>query len=161
MERVALITGATSAIGVAAARAFAASGHAVALAARRRPQLDALAAEIERSGGEALALETDVTDPEAVEAMVRRTVENFGGIDVAFNNAGGGTPPTPLADMTPDMFERAVRVNLIGTFLSMRAEIVAMLDRGGGSIVNMSSTAGLQGVSGLAPTARESMPSSG
>ena len=151
MERVALITGATSAIGGAAARAFAASGYAVALAARRRPQLSALAAAITGDGGAALVLETDVTDPDAVETMVRQTVETFGGLDAAFNNAGGGTPPMPLADLSPDMFERAVRVNLTGTFLSIRAEIVAMLARGGGSIVNMSSTAGLQAVAGLGP----------
>jgi NAD(P)-dependent dehydrogenase (short-subunit alcohol dehydrogenase family) len=151
MERVALVTGATSAIGIAAARAFAASGHAVALAARRRSQLEALAAEIEADGGVALALETDVTDSAAVDAMVRTTVEHFGGLDVAFNNAGGGARPTPLAELTPSAFEDALRANLTGTFLSMRAEIPAMIARGGGAVVNMASTAGLQGVAGLAP----------
>jgi NAD(P)-dependent dehydrogenase (short-subunit alcohol dehydrogenase family) len=151
MKRVALITGATSAIGVAAARAFATSGHAVALAARRRAELNALAAAIKGDGGAALVLETDVTDPGAVDEMVRQTVEHFGGLDAAFNNAGGGAPPTPLADLTPEVFEATVRLNLTGTFLSMRAEIAVMLARGGGSIVNMSSTAGLQGVAGLGP----------
>lgn len=151
MPRVALITGASSVIGAAAARAFARAGYSVALAARRRLILDALAREIGGNGGDALAIETDVTHAAAVDAMVHQTVERFGGLDVAFNNAGGGTRPTVLADLHPDVFAQSISVNLTGTFLSMRAQIPAMLARGGGVIVNMSSTAGLQGVAGLAP----------
>lgn len=151
MERVALITGATSAIGVATAHLLSKAGYAVALAARRLPRLEALAREIEAEGGRAVAIEADVTQSIDADAMVQKTVERFGGLDVAFNNAGNGAPPTPLADLTPEAFSEAIRVNLTGTFLSMRSEIQAMLTRGGGAIVNMSSTAGLQGVAGLAP----------
>lgn len=151
MTRIALITGASSAIGAAAARAFARAGYGVALAARRRPLLDALVEEITNGGGQAIAIETDVTQAAAVDAMVRKTVERFGGLDAAFNNAGGGSRPAPLAELDPDVFAQSLAVNLTGTFLSMRAEIQAILARGGGAIVNMSSTAGLQGVAGLAP----------
>jgi NAD(P)-dependent dehydrogenase (short-subunit alcohol dehydrogenase family) len=111
----------------------------------------ALAREIEAQGGRALAMEVDVTQSFATEEMVQKTVERFGGLDVAFNNAGGGARPTPLADLSPEVFAGALSVNVTGTFLSMRAQIKAMLARGGGAIVNMSSTAGLQGVAGLAP----------
>jgi NAD(P)-dependent dehydrogenase (short-subunit alcohol dehydrogenase family) len=151
MNRVALITGASSAIGAAAARAFAQAGYAVALTARRIEILNELAAEIASRGGRAIAIETDVTQPSDVERAVVRTVDAFGGLDAAFNNAGGGTPPTPLADLDAATFEKSLRVNILGTFLSMNAEIKAMLARGSGAIVNMSSTAGLQGVAGLAP----------
>jgi NAD(P)-dependent dehydrogenase (short-subunit alcohol dehydrogenase family) len=151
MDKVALITGASSAIGAATARLLSENGYAVALAARRLPRLEALAREIEAEGGEALAIEVDVTLSVSTEQMVRRTVERFGGLDVAFNNAGGGTRPTPVADLSPEAFSESLSVNLTGTFLSMRAQIKAMLARGAGAIVNMSSTAGLQGVAGLAP----------
>jgi len=151
MDRVALITGASSAIGAAAARAFANAGYAVALASRRRSSLDALAESIASDGQRALAIETDVTNGASVEAMVNRTVEELGRLDVAFNNAGSGAPPTPLGDIAPEVFSQALGVNVTGTFLSMRAEIRAMLLHAGGAIVNMSSTAGLQGVAGLSP----------
>lgn len=149
MNRVALITGASSSIGSAAARAFARKGYAVALTARRKSVLDVLASQIESDGGRALAVPADITDRDAVENLVRQTVQTFGGLDVAFNNAGGGAPLTPLADLEPEAFEEAVHVNLTGTFLAMRAQIRAMLERGAGAVVNMSSTAGLHGVSRL------------
>lgn len=151
MEPVALITGATSAIGAEAARAFAEAGYSVALTARRIDLLRVLAAEIEAQGGRALAIEADVTQGPDVGKVLARTVDRFGGLDVAFNNAGSGAPPTPLANLTEKAFDDALRVNVLGTFLCMGAEIRAMLERGGGAIVNMSSTAGLQGVAGLAP----------
>lgn len=149
MDRVALITGASSDIGAAAALAFSRAGYAVALAARRVQKLEALAAEITSEGGNALAIEADVTQADDVQRIVARTIERYGGIDAAFNNAGSGAPPTPLADLDPATFDAAIHVNVRGTFLCMAAEIKAMLARGGGALVNMSSTAGLQGVSGL------------
>lgn len=151
MDRVALITGATSAIGTAAAHAFAKAGYAVALVARRGAILDALANDITTGGGRALAIEADITDARATQNMVDQTVARFGGLDVAFNNAGAGANPTPLAEVSVETFSQVLAVNATGTFLSMQFEISAILRRGGGAIVNMASTAGLQGVAGLSP----------
>jgi NAD(P)-dependent dehydrogenase (short-subunit alcohol dehydrogenase family) len=149
MDRVALVTGASRGIGAAAARVFARNGYAVVLAARSEAALGALAAEIQAEGGRALAVPADVADESSVERLMQRTLEKFGRLDAAFNNAGSGAPPTPLAEIEPHAFEAALRVNILGTYLCMRSEIAAMRTRGRGTIVNMSSTAGLQGVAGL------------
>ena len=89
-------------------------------------------------------------DPDAVAQLVARTLDAFGRLDAAFNNAGEGHRPTPLADIPIEDFDRAGRVNVRGVFLSMKSEIPAMLAGGGGAIVNMSSTAGLGGARGMA-----------
>jgi NAD(P)-dependent dehydrogenase (short-subunit alcohol dehydrogenase family) len=150
-NRVALVTGASRGIGAATARAFAQAGATVALAARDEQRLDALVAEITQAGGRALSVPTDIGDPGAVERMVARTLDAFGRLDIAFNNAaGGGHPPTPLEQVAIEDFDSAVSINLRGTFLCLKHEIPAMLESGGGAIVNMTSTAGLEGVGGLA-----------
>jgi NAD(P)-dependent dehydrogenase (short-subunit alcohol dehydrogenase family) len=148
--KVALITGASHGIGAAAARAFAQAGAAVSLAARDESALAAVAQEILVSGGQALVVPTDVGDPASVEHLISRTIEVYGRLDAAFNNAGDAHMPAPLADLAVDDFDRVLRVNLKGVFLSMKYEISAMLACGGGAIVNMSSTAGLGGVRGMA-----------
>jgi NAD(P)-dependent dehydrogenase (short-subunit alcohol dehydrogenase family) len=149
--RVAIITGASRGIGAATSRAFAAAGAAVALAARDEAALASLADQLLAGGGRAIAVPTDVADPASVERLVDRTVGAFGRLDLAFNNAaGGGQGPTPLADLPVDAYDSAIAITLRGVFLSMRYEIPAMLAAGGGVIVNMSSTAGLEGVGGLA-----------
>ena len=148
--KVAIITGASRGIGAAAARAFAAAGATVVLAARSEDDLEAVAAQIMGAGGEALAIPTDVADPDAAERLVRQTVEAFGRLDAAFNNAGDGHMPTPLADLALADFDTALRVNARGIFLMMKHQIPAMLAGGGGAIVNMSSTAGLSGAPGMA-----------
>ncbi|WP_131738230.1 SDR family NAD(P)-dependent oxidoreductase [Actinomadura roseirufa] len=148
--RVAIVTGASRGIGATSAKALHEAGAAVVLAARDAGALDALAGEIAADGGRALAVPTDVTDPAAVEALVQRTLKEFGRLDAAINNAGGGAPPVPLADMDVADFDRTLDVNLRGVFLALKYEIPAMLESGGGAIVNMSSTAGLQAVGGLA-----------
>ena len=95
-ERVAIVTGASRGIGAATARAFAAAGTAVVLAARSADALGDVANEISTSGGDAIAVPTDVTDPDAVHELVDETVARFGRLDFAFNNAaGGGQAPTP------------------------------------------------------------------
>ena len=147
--KVAIITGASRGIGAAAARTFAAAGATVVLAARDEQALAAVAENISASGGQALAVPTDVGDPTSVERLVAQTLDAYGRLDAAFNNAGDGHMPTPLADIAVDDFDRVVRVNLKGVFLCMKYEIPAML-KGGGAIVNMSSTAGLRGVRGIA-----------
>ncbi|MFI0453888.1 SDR family NAD(P)-dependent oxidoreductase [Actinomadura sp. 6N118] len=150
-NRVALVTGASRGIGAATAKALHEAGAAVVLAARDAAALSALATEINDAGGRALPVPTDVTDADAVERLIRRTMEEFGRLDAAVNNAaGGGHRPMPLADVDVDDFDSAMAVNLRGVFVAMKHEIPAMLEGGGGAIVNMSSTAGLQAVGGLA-----------
>ena len=149
--KVALVTGASRGIGAAVARAFRSAGASVALAARDAEALDRLAEELGRSDGHALALPTDVSDAQAVAEMVERANAQFGRLDFACNNAaGGGHPPTPLAEVVIEAFDSGLAVSLRGVFLSMRAQIPAIVRSGGGAIVNMSSTAGLQAVGGLA-----------
>ena len=149
--QVALVTGASRGIGAAVARAFRSAGASVAIVARDAEALDRLADELGRSDGHVLALPADVSDPEAVAEMIERAIEQFDRLDFACNNAaGGGHPPTPLADVSIEAFDSGLAVSLRGVFLSMRQEIPAIVRSGGGAIVNMSSTAGLQGVGGLA-----------
>lgn len=148
--KVALITGASRGIGAAVAREFHAAGARVAITARDADALDALADELGGSD-RALAVPADISDRGEVSGLVAGVVAQFGRLDFAVNNAaGGGHGPTPLAEVTPEAFDSGLAVTLRGVFLSMRAEIPAMLDAGGGAIVNASSTAGLQAVGGLA-----------
>lgn len=148
--RVALVVGASRGIGAATARAFAAAGAQVVLAARDDRALGALAADIVEGGGSALAVPTDVTHPESVSRLVEQTVGAWGRLDAAVNAAaGGGHRPTPLAEVAVADFDSAIATSLRGVFLAMRYEIPAMLDSGGGAIVNVSSTAGSWPVAGL------------
>lgn len=149
--KVAIVTGASRGIGAAAAVAFAEAGASVVLAARTADRLGALAEQITAQGGRALAVPTDVTDPASVERLVKTAVATFGRLDAAFNNAGANQFPRPLAEIPFEDFEAGLRVNLYGVFLAMHFEIPAMLAGGGGAIVNMSSTAGLQGAPGMGP----------
>lgn len=150
--RVALVIGASGGIGASVARAFSRTGAAVVLAARHEGALDRLATELIETGGNALAVPTDVTDADAVARLVERTVDAFGRLDLACNNAGGAAqPPTPLADVPVEAFDAALAVNLRGVFLAMKYEIPAMLASGGGAIVNMSSIVGIEAFGGQAP----------
>jgi NAD(P)-dependent dehydrogenase (short-subunit alcohol dehydrogenase family) len=148
--KVALVAGASKGIGAATAEEFAAAGAAVVLAARDVAALRAVAGGIEARGGRALAVGTDVTDPASVRRLVERTVEAFGRLDAAFNNATAGPRPAPLAEIDPDEFDLGIATNVRGTFLGMKYQIPAMLASGGGAIVNMASLAGVIGVANLA-----------
>ena len=148
--KVGLVTGASRGIGAATAREFHAAGACVAITARDAKALEALAGEL---GGpnQTLAVAADISDPEAMSDLVARVMATFGRLDFAVNNAaGGGHGPTPLAEVPLEAFDSGMAVTLRGVFLSLRAEIPAMVRSGGGAIVNVSSTAGLQAVGGLA-----------
>lgn len=149
--KVAIITGASRGIGAATARFFAREGAAVVLAARDEQAMGAIAEEIIARDGQALVVPTDVGDPDAVNNLVRQTIDTYGRLDIGFNNAaGGGGRPKPLADIPIDECDSALQISLRGIFLAMKYEIPAMLDSGGGVIVNMASTAGLDAVPGKA-----------
>ena len=148
--KVALVMGASRGIGAAIARAYAAAGARVVLAARDEAALAGVVDEIAKRGGHAIALRADVTSEEDVRRAVNAAVEEFGRLDVACNNAAGGAPPTPLADLEVGDFRRSIDVNLVGTFLGLKHEIGAMLENGGGAIVNIASTAAFEGVATLA-----------
>ena len=148
--KVTIVTGASRGIGAEAARRFALAGAAVVVAARDARAIASLAKEIVAGGGEALAVPTDVSDPAAVARLVGEAAATFGRLDAAFNNAGEGHQPAPLADVSVEDFDRTIATNLRSMFLSLKHEIPAMLESGGGAIVNMSSTAGLRGVRGIA-----------
>ncbi|MCC2274839.1 glucose 1-dehydrogenase [Streptomyces sp. ET3-23] len=140
--RVALITGASSGIGAAAARLFAAEGAAVVLMARREDRLCALADRIRAEGGRALAVAGDVTVPEDAERAVSAATGTFGRLDAAFNNAGYATSGALLHEVGDAVYARTMDVNVWGVWNCMRHQLPAMLACGGGSIVNTSSVAG-------------------
>jgi NAD(P)-dependent dehydrogenase (short-subunit alcohol dehydrogenase family) len=130
--RVAIVTGASRGIGATTAEVFADRGATVVLAARDEQALVGVAESIEGDVGRALVVPTDLNDAPSVERLVESALEEFGHLDAAVNNAGGGHPPVPLADLDPEEFDRIVGVNLRGVFLSMKYEIPAMLEAGGG-----------------------------
>ena len=150
-DSVAVVTGASSGIGRAAAMRFAAEGANVVAADVDADGGAATVDMIHEDGGEATFVETDVSDRGDVEAMVATAVERYGGLDFAFNNAGIEGDNDALADQSDDDWERVVDVNLKGVFLGLRAEIPAMIEDGGGAIVNTSSIAGVVGFQGVSP----------
>jgi len=147
--RVALVTGAGSGIGLAAADLFSAEGAAVAVVDVRAEAADDAAAKINANGGRAIALVANVADAAQVQAAVARTAEEFGRIDVLYNNAGVNSAGS-VADAAEDDWERCFDVNVKGTFLFSRAVVPHLRAAGGGSIVNQGSVAGLVGIPNFA-----------
>jgi len=150
-DKAALITGASSGIGAAAARVFAREGASVLLVARREEKLAALADELEGQGHKARYTVADVARTEEVAAAVRAAVEHFGRLDAAFNNAGYGEVQTPLHLTGDDAYDRIMDTNVRGVWNCLRHEITAMLETGGGSIVNTTSVGGLVATPVAAP----------
>jgi len=142
-NKVVLITGASSGFGEDAARLFAKDGCKVVLAARRLDRLQNLAAEIQNTGGEALAIPVDVSQPAEIEVMVQTALDLYGQIDILFNNAGYGSVDW-FEELDPERgVETIIRVNLIGPMLVAHAILPHMLQRKKGHIINMCSVAGL------------------
>jgi NAD(P)-dependent dehydrogenase (short-subunit alcohol dehydrogenase family) len=141
-DKVALITGGSSGIGRAAAVAMAREGAKVALTARRAERCQEAVDEIERMGGEALALPGDVADAEHVEALVAATVERWGRLDIVVPNAGINGVLAPIEDITPEEWDQTQNINVRGTFLTVKYAIPHLRAAGGGSIVVVSSVNG-------------------
>ncbi|VWB17980.1 MULTISPECIES: SDR family NAD(P)-dependent oxidoreductase [Burkholderia cepacia complex] len=144
-NQVALVTGAASGLGLATARAFAASGAAVALADYNEEAVQNAADALTASGHRAIAIRCDVSDDAQVEAMVARTVDAFGRLDVAYNNAGVQNVLAETADSPRDDFDRIIAINLRGVWSCMKFELQQMRKQGSGAIVNCSSLGGLVG----------------
>ena len=136
--KVAVVTGGGTGVGRAAALALAGEGFAVALSGRRPDPLKEVASEIGSTGGRAIAVPTDVTDPESIRALFTRTVEVFGRIDLLFNNAGMGAPAIPLEDLSVEQWRAVVDTNLTGSFLCTQEAFRIMKSQSprGGRIIN-------------------------
>lgn len=140
--KIALVTGASSGIGRAAAKLFAAEGAAVVVGARRKAELDHLVAEIEASGGRAAALSGDVRDEAYARALVDLAETTFGGLDIAFNNAGTLGAMGPAIGLSAASFTETITTNLVAAFLGAKYQLPAMLRRGAGALIFTSSIAG-------------------
>lgn len=148
--QVALVTGAGSGMGLATAKAFAAAGASVVLADVTTEALTSAVDALESAGHSALGITCDVSDEEQVATLVRRGVERFGRLDMAFNNAGIQAPPTDAADEPAELFDRVNAINLRGVWACMKHELKQMRQQGSGAIVNCSSLGGLVGNPGRA-----------
>ena len=140
----AVVTGGGQGIGAAVARALAAGGAAVVVAARSTERIEAIAAEIRRAGGKAWAVRCDVTDPASVRALADAATRQLEAVDILINNAGVAHS-APLHKITLEDWNRVLAVNATGTFLCTQAFVPGMLERKRGSVVNVASVAGLSG----------------
>ncbi len=145
--KIAIVTGSSSGIGKAIALRFAEEGARVVVAARRQALLDQVVATIRERGGEATAIRTDVAQEDQVDALIGETVTRYGRLDVLVNNAGVGGG-RHLADTSTERFDKVMNTNLRGTFFCCRAGFRQMVKNGGGTIINMSSVAGVQAWAG-------------
>ena len=153
-DKVAIVTGASSGIGRATALLFAREGAKIVVAARRQSELKALVAEIKEAGGQATALAGDVRDEAYAKALVEVAAREFGGLDVAFNNAGIVGEIGPVSELTLKAWHETLDTNLTSAFLGAKYQVPAMVERGGGSLILTSSfvgyTVGMPGMTAYA-----------
>ena len=145
--KAAIVTGASRGLGRAMALALAGAGADVALASRSVPELEETARKVEKLGGRALVVSTDVTVYAQVEALVERAAQGFGRLDIVVNNSGIAIA-VPVAEMAPEDFRRTVEVNLVGVFNGCRAAASRLIAQKSGKIVNLASMLGAAGLSG-------------
>ncbi len=150
-NKVAIVTVASSGIGYASAKLFAREGAKVVVAARRKSELDALVAEIAKAGGHAVAVAGDVRDEALAKALVDAAVGRYGGLDIAFNNAGAIGEMGPVPDLSLTGWRDTLETNLTSAFLGAKYQIPAMIARGGGSLIFTSTFVGYTvGMPGMA-----------
>ncbi|MPZ91806.1 MAG: glucose 1-dehydrogenase [Actinobacteria bacterium] len=147
--KVSVVTGASRGIGRAIALGLAGAGSNVAVAARTESDLETLVKEIEGLGRNALSVPTDVLDRTAIETLLDRAIDELGGLDVLVNNAGGTRFVAPITTLRPEGWDKIIDLNLNAVFHATQLAAQRMIDRGGGSIIQISSVAGVQGAEGL------------
>jgi NAD(P)-dependent dehydrogenase (short-subunit alcohol dehydrogenase family) len=147
--KVSVVTGASRGIGRAIALGLADAGSNVAVAARTESDLETLVKEIEGLGRNALSVPTDVLDRTAIETLLDRAIDELGGLDVLVNNAGGTRFVAPITTLRPEGWDKIIDLNLNAVFHATQLAAQRMIDRGGGSIIQISSVAGVQGAEGL------------
>lgn len=153
-NKVAIVTGASSGIGRATAKLFAKHGAQVVVTARRQAELDALVAEIRSAGGQAIAIAGDIKSEQLARELVDAAVTRFGGLDIAFNNAGMVGEVRPIMEVSLAEWRETLDTNLTSAFLGAKFQVPAMISRGGGSLIFTSSfvgyTAGMPGMASYA-----------
>ncbi|SEE70845.1 NAD(P)-dependent dehydrogenase, short-chain alcohol dehydrogenase family [Rhizobiales bacterium GAS188] len=142
VEKVAIVTGASSGIGRATAKLFAREGAKLMVTARRQAELDTLVAEIEAAGGHAVAIAGDIKDEALAKALVDTALHRFGGLDIAFNNAGTVGEVGPAPSLSTAGWHDTLDTNLTSAFLGAKYQLPAMIERGGGSLIFTSTIVG-------------------